>query len=194
MTQQRAEEEFQSIPLQFDMESAILELVRQRLPCFRIFAEAAKYRKKHTGQTAQFKTEKWFQAELLVHLWSKGLKVVPEYGPHRWDLYAIADSKDLPNYLLALKCLSDSAQSVSLDFESVRKDIEAVLDHHDVGEGTAYVVLVLPLSRRGRYCSSMLSKIRSDHLLGILEIHEHDLSFSTDSQEGVKLVWIGRRS
>ena len=66
------------------MKSLVLDLLREKLNYFKAFSEITKLREA-VGQKAQFKTERWFQAELLVFIHSKGIKVIPEYGMRRWD-------------------------------------------------------------------------------------------------------------
>jgi hypothetical protein len=62
-------------------------------------------------QVAQYKTEKWFQAELLFHLRKSGRHVISEYGPQRWDISIRPNERAQQINLLALDCLPDSAQN-----------------------------------------------------------------------------------
>ena len=174
------------------MRKIIYNFINQRLNYFKIFADVAKYRKQQTQHSEQFKTERWFQTELLVHLWSKGYKVIPEYGNCRWDLYVHSSPESSSKYFFALNCLSNSAQNASRDYKNVKEDIDTVINQ-DLTQGEAYVILILPYA--GKYTSAMLTRIKSHENKQILSIDDqNDLLFPGEEQDGVKFVLIKKIS
>jgi len=178
------------------LRSVIYELLSQKIGYFKVFAQVTEL-KKQNQQTAQFKTEKWLQAELLIHLWSRGVRAIPEYGPTRWDIFVPPSPLNKTAHFLALDGLSDSGQSASKDYEGVKEDIDSVLGHKAI-KVKASVVLVLPLaplsSRRGKYRSAMLGFIHGHSHTQILSVNEQKILFESGSQEGIAFVWIERRN
>ena len=101
-----------------DVRSEVIQLTKARRDNFYSFRQAANYREgqgthSHKKRLRQFKTEKWLQAELIHHFWSKQIPVIPEYSEEKWDL-CIEKPDGEGNFLLAIKCLADSDQSAGV--------------------------------------------------------------------------------
>ena len=143
-----------------NIHSEVIHLLNKKLDYFEVFQQIASL-KGELGCVPQYKTEKWFQAELLVHLWSRSIKCIPEYNSKRWDIFIPKIAKARPIYL-ALKCFTDSNQPARKDFHRVLKDIETVLEH-DVNFGAAYLILLLPLNRNVKYSERMLDLLRTSN-------------------------------
>ena len=179
------------------LESVVLDLLREKLSHFRTFAQVAKYKGEQSkGQASQYKTEKWLQTELVVHLWARGMSVIPEYTKEKWDIYVPASAELSGPYFLALKCLSDSDQNPNGDYKSVEKDLNSLVDF-DPNRGKVYMALILPLSlsvQRGKYLRGMLSNVENYARVEELEIRAHKMTFVSDSLEGIVFMWIEPKS
>ncbi len=174
------------------LEQEILELLNQKMEHYSIFRRVTDLRKKQ-GQSAQFKTEKWLQTEIMVHLWKKGYRVISEYGTERWDLCVLPDANHVYSILLALDCLSDSAQSARSDYENVAEDLTKIVNLEQ-SQGKGYVVLTLPMSetssRRRNYYRLMKELIGQHPFAKRLETREYRIPYDVQSAEGIILVWI----
>jgi len=180
------------------LESVVLELLREKLGHFKTFAQVAKHKGEQSkGQAPQFKTEKWLQAELVVRLWARGMNAIPEYTKkEKWDIYVPVSVQLSVPYFLALKCLSDSDQNPNGDYTSVEKDLISLVDF-DPNRGKVSMVLILPLSeseKRKKYREGMLENIKNYARVKELEIQPHKLTFALDSHEGIELMWIEPKS
>jgi len=169
------------------IEAQIQILLGERLSCFKIFADVAKKRGKEEGQLAQFKTEKWLQAELLLGLWRRGYSVIPEYGADRWDL--AVQTRGGKVVKIALKCLSDSAQSAKRDFQGIRTDVIKVLDSCS-SANEAFLVLILPLGRRITYTSDILRETVALVVGSECLVDVQDSLFTDESGSGIKRVLV----
>ncbi len=176
-----------------------MKVLGNKICYFPIFAQIPPL-KKANGQSQQYKTEKWFQAELIFHLWEQGVHAVPEYkctpkyDDYNWDVYIPPDTTTAQSaYFLALKCLSDSWQN---DWQSVKKDLDTILSFK-APKTKACMALVLPnsnnrASHRWKYRDDMLRKIRS-HVGSKLAIDLSDLSFASPSDDGITLAWMEQK-
>ena len=178
-----------------DVRSEVIQLTNAKRAHFSSFRRAADHREcrgTHSRKKylRQFKTEKWLQAELTHHFWSKQIPVTPEYSEEKWDL-CIERPNSEGNFLLAIKCLADSDQYAGSDFRGVRKDIEAVGKHRS---RQAALVLILPLDandlRRINYTNKMLEYIRQHDTRKILTMEKDEIHFPPNGHEGVLVVWI----
>ncbi len=189
-----------------DVRSEVIQLINARRAHFHSFRKASNHREDRgtdsgTKHLRQFKTEKWLQAELTHHFWSKQVSATPEYSKEKWDL-CIEKPNGEGNFLLAIKCLADSGQHARGDFYGgsaqsanqvggVSKDLEAVGKHQS---GQAALVLILPLDandpRRTKYTKDMLNYIEQHKTRKTLTMKKDEIRFAPNCDEGVGVVWL----
>lgn len=176
--------------------AVVLKVLSNKIRYFSTFAKIPPL-KKANKQSQQYKTEKWFQAELIFRFWEMGVQALPEYkltsknDAYSWDVYIPSDKTAVqPTCYLALKCLSDSWQN---DWQSVKKDLDTILSFN-APKAKACMAVVLPnsnnrASHRWKYRDGMLRKIRN-HIGIKLEIELSDLFFTSASSDGITFVWM----
>lgn len=189
------------------LRTELLQLLKDRINHFQAFRDVANLRgqriaDQHRHQR-QYKTEKWLQAELVHHFWTKGIKVIPEYSKAKWDLY-VRQPNSTVDFRIALKCFADSAQRARSDYfggsaertdntRGVIKDLKAILDLPD---GAASFALILPFAteiedkQRYAYHNEMFQCIEAHQSRSCFDVQEYRIPFAGKADEGIVLLWI----
>lgn len=176
-----------------NLRNEIIETLKRKKEYFLVFKNIAKFKGKFTQQIAQFKTEKWVQAELAFSLF-KNYEVIPEYYSRKWDLKLILRNTK-SSFLLHLKCYSASAQQAKRDFVSIQSDRdEMLIDFENESQKLFCIILSKDNSNKKlSYTNQMTDKITCGFEKEKFNLIKEEILFA-DSDEGIIIFWIEKNT